>query len=33
MPTQHRDVIHREYHRWTDTSGWQLINAADPCGT
>jgi hypothetical protein len=33
MPAEHHDVLRREYDRWADTGGWQLINAADPCGT
>lgn len=27
------DLLHREYERWAASDSWQLINAADPCGT
>lgn len=26
-------LMHREYERWAGSDSWQLINAADPCGT
>ncbi|MCK2245264.1 MULTISPECIES: radical SAM protein [unclassified Crossiella] len=33
LPPEHRDLLQREYDRWSATHTWQLINAADPCGT
>jgi hypothetical protein len=33
LAPEHRDVVRREYARWAATDTWQLINAADPCGT
>lgn len=30
---EHSQTLHREHERWQSASGWQLINAADPCGT
>ncbi|WP_238598354.1 hypothetical protein [Saccharothrix sp. ALI-22-I] len=33
LPTDHRDLLHHEYDRWTGNRSWQLINAGDPCGT
>jgi hypothetical protein len=30
---EHRDLLQRERIRWATTTGWHLINAADPCGT
>ncbi|GAA2773695.1 radical SAM protein [Kitasatospora cinereorecta] len=33
LPVRHADRLREQYARWTDSSGWQLINAADPCGT
>ncbi|SFC16612.1 B12-binding domain-containing radical SAM protein [Streptomyces aidingensis] len=30
---EHARMLRREHGRWTSTSGWELINAADPCGT
>lgn len=33
LAERHRDLLHREHHRWASSSTWQLINAADPCGT
>ncbi|WP_245714751.1 B12-binding domain-containing radical SAM protein [Micromonospora inyonensis] len=33
LPADRRDILRHEHHRWTATRGWQLINAADPCGT
>ncbi|MGH3814527.1 MAG: hypothetical protein ACRDUV_19090 [Pseudonocardiaceae bacterium] len=33
LSLEHRDLLRREHGRWTATTTWQLINAADPCGT
>jgi hypothetical protein len=33
LPADRQDILRYEHHRWTTTRGWQLINAADPCGT
>ncbi|MEU8024226.1 radical SAM protein [Micromonospora haikouensis] len=33
LPADRRNILRHEHHRWTATRGWQLINAADPCGT
>lgn len=27
------ELLSGEYTRWASTNSWQLINAADPCGT
>lgn len=33
LPAVEADILTREHTRWTRDSSWQLINAADPCGT
>jgi hypothetical protein len=33
LPAGHARMLYREHERWQAASGWQLINAADPCGT
>lgn len=33
LPPDDRQLLDVEFDRWTDRSGWELINAADPCGT
>ncbi|SMD27429.1 B12-binding domain-containing radical SAM protein [Kibdelosporangium aridum] len=33
LSDEHRNLVRREHHRWSSTTGWRLINAADPCGT
>ncbi len=33
LPRDAATVLQSEYDRWKRTNGWQLINAADPCGT
>lgn len=33
LPGEHREVLWREYRRWSKTRDWTLINAGDPCGT
>lgn len=30
---RYRALLRREHNRWTATTSWRLINAADPCGT
>lgn len=30
---EHAAMLFREHGRWESAAGWQLINAADPCGT
>ncbi|WP_431929944.1 B12-binding domain-containing radical SAM protein [Nonomuraea jabiensis] len=33
LPPQAADRLLHEHTRWAATTGWDLINAADPCGT
>ncbi|MEU3168003.1 hypothetical protein [Streptosporangium sp. NPDC006930] len=33
LPSQAADRLVHEHSRWAATTGWTLINAADPCGT
>ncbi|MDM4778729.1 MULTISPECIES: hypothetical protein [unclassified Micromonospora] len=33
LPADRRDILRQEHRRWAAAHGWQLINAADPCGT
>jgi len=33
LPPEAGQVLDREYRRWSATTTWNLINAADPCGT
>ena len=33
LPAEHVRMLYREYERWQSAAGWQMINAADPCGT
>lgn len=33
LPSAQRPILRRERERWEATTGWTLINAADPCGT
>ncbi|HEU5475179.1 MAG TPA: radical SAM protein [Actinophytocola sp.] len=33
LPVDQRSLLLREYGRWLISTDWQLINAADPCGT
>jgi hypothetical protein len=33
LPAGHVATLDREHQRWQSTVDWQLINAADPCGT
>lgn len=33
LPAGHVRMLYREHERWQSATGWQLINAADPCGT
>jgi hypothetical protein len=33
LPLDHARLLEHEHARWTGTTEWQLINAADPCGT
>lgn len=33
LSADHRQLLQREHTRWTDKDTWQLINAADPCGS
>ena len=33
LRAEHAAMLRREHERWASTTGWQLINAADPCGT
>ncbi|GAA3087479.1 B12-binding domain-containing radical SAM protein [Streptosporangium carneum] len=33
LPPENARVLEQEHTRWADTTGWRLINAADPCGT
>jgi hypothetical protein len=33
LPAEHVETLYREYERWHTADRWQLINAADPCGT
>ncbi|MFD8560645.1 B12-binding domain-containing radical SAM protein [Streptosporangium canum] len=33
LPPQTADRLLREHARWAVMTGWELINAADPCGT
>jgi hypothetical protein len=33
LPEDGVTILLREHDRWKRTNGWQLINAADPCGT
>jgi hypothetical protein len=33
LPPDAAHILHTEYTRWHAPAGWQLINAADPCGT
>ncbi|WP_327073229.1 radical SAM protein [Kitasatospora purpeofusca] len=33
LPARHAERLRDQHDRWTNSDGWQLINAADPCGT
>jgi hypothetical protein len=33
LRAEHAAMLRREHERWASATGWQLINAADPCGT
>ncbi|WP_259316587.1 radical SAM protein [Kitasatospora xanthocidica] len=33
LPARHADRLTEQYDRWNASTGWELINAADPCGT
>jgi hypothetical protein len=33
LPTSSWRLLDREFTRWCDVEGWQLINVNDPCGT
>ncbi|MET8542569.1 radical SAM protein [Kitasatospora sp. NPDC004799] len=33
LPAERADLLTAEYRRWVDNDAWELINAADPCGT
>jgi hypothetical protein len=33
LPADSWRLLDREFTRWRDTEGWQLINGNDPCGT
>jgi hypothetical protein len=33
LPARHADRLREQYKRWNASGGWELINAADPCGT
>jgi hypothetical protein len=33
LPAESARLLRSEHLRWRDTTEWQLINAADPCGT
>nr|WP_230203100.1 radical SAM protein [Parafrankia discariae] len=33
LPADASALLHREHRRWEQAQDWQLINAADPCGT
>ncbi|MFD7735030.1 B12-binding domain-containing radical SAM protein [Kitasatospora phosalacinea] len=33
LPARHADRLTAQYERWHSSTGWELINAADPCGT
>src|SRR5262249_24549125 len=33
LPSPARDLLIREWSRWSEITDWRLINAADPCGT
>jgi hypothetical protein len=33
LSPEHRDLLLSQYAKWDAAAGWQLINAADPCGT
>ncbi|MFI0420284.1 hypothetical protein [Spongiactinospora sp. 9N601] len=33
LPLESARLLEQEHRRWADTTGWRLINAADPCGT
>jgi hypothetical protein len=33
LPPAEAALLRHEHRRWVATSGWQLINASDPCGT
>ncbi|MGH3939912.1 MAG: radical SAM protein [Pseudonocardiaceae bacterium] len=33
LPTDHCQLLRREYTRWVGMDTWRLINASDPCGT
>ncbi|MFK3980577.1 radical SAM protein [Micromonospora sp. NPDC050397] len=33
LPADAAHILRAEYTRWHTPTGWQLINAADPCGT
>ncbi|MEU5383246.1 B12-binding domain-containing radical SAM protein [Kitasatospora cineracea] len=33
LPTRHAARLSEQYDRWNTSADWELINAADPCGT
>ncbi|WP_316521159.1 B12-binding domain-containing radical SAM protein [Kitasatospora brasiliensis] len=33
LSARHADRLTEQYDRWNASTGWELINAADPCGT
>ncbi|MFG3423236.1 radical SAM protein [Micromonospora sp. NPDC048063] len=33
LPPDHGAILYTAHSRWVDQTGWELINAADPCGT
>jgi hypothetical protein len=32
-PAAEAELLRSQHRQWTGTGGWQLINAADPCGS